>query len=192
MKFIPQAIPGAYVIEPEPFEDDRGVFRRHFCQEEFTAATLISDVRQCNVSENRHKHTLRGFHYQVQPFCECKTMSCLKGAMYDIVVDLRPASPTYLKWVSVELNDRNRRSVHIPQGCANAFLTLEDDSIVHYYCSEFYHPEAEKGIRYNDPLFQFKWPVEPAQISRKDLSHLDFVPEPIATTGDCSQQGEVP
>lgn len=176
MKFHEQQIPGVYFIESEPFTDDRGMFRRHFCKNEFKSKGIVPDVCQSNVSENKFKHTLRGFHYQIPPYEEGKTMSCLKGAMYDIVVDLRPSSATYLKWTEVKLTEHNRFSVHIPPGCANAYLTLEDNTIIHYYCSEFYNPSAERGLRYNDPLFHFKWPVEPVFISEKDRNHQNFIP----------------
>lgn len=176
MKFFEQSLSGVFVIEPEPFADERGMFRRHFAQEEFAAHGIATEVKQCNVSENKLKYTLRGFHYQLAPHGEGKTLSCLKGSIYDIVVDLRPTSPTYLKWVAVELNDENRKSVHIPPGCANAFLTLGDNCLIHYYCSEAYQADAERGIRYNDPLFNFKWPAEPQIISEKDQNHPDFQP----------------
>jgi dTDP-4-dehydrorhamnose 3,5-epimerase len=174
MKFYKQKIQGVYLIEPTSFSDDRGVFRRHFCDSEFGEHGILTDVRQSNVSENRYAHTLRGFHYQTSPYSEGKTMSCLKGSMYDIIVDLRPESLTYMDWISFELNEDNRNSIHIPPGCANAFMTLEDKSLIHYYCSQSYNPEAEKGIRYNDLAFQFEWPFEPAVISEKDLHHPNY------------------
>lgn len=174
MKFYPQELPGVFLIEPTAFVDDRGMFRRHFCVDEFAQHGIVTDVKQANVSENRFAHTLRGFHYQLAPFEEGKTLSCLRGSIYDIVVDLRRDSPTYKKWIALELNGSNRRAVHIPPGCANAFLTLEDDCLIHYYCSEAYNPQAERGIRYNDPSFDFSWPAEPKVISDKDKSHPDF------------------
>lgn len=176
MKFSAQQIPGVFIIEPEPFVDDRGVFRRHFCQREFDAHGISSRVTQSNVSENKYKYTLRGFHYQVPPHGEGKTLSCLAGKIYDIIVDLRADSPTYLKWQSFELDTENRRSIHIPPGCANAFLTMQDSSLIHYYCSEFYFGPSERGIRYNDPLFKFIWPYTPQFMSDKDRNHPDFIP----------------
>lgn len=176
MKFYEQNLPGVFVIEPEPFIDERGVFRRHFCEREFKAHNICFDIKQCNVSENKFRYTLRGIHYQMPPGGEAKTLTCFKGAIYDIVADLRPGSPTYLKWIAVELNEANRKSLHVPVGCANAFLTLRDDSLIFYYCSEFYNPGLEKGIRYNDPIFKFKWPAEPKFISEKDKNHPDFIP----------------
>ncbi|MBF0570607.1 MAG: dTDP-4-dehydrorhamnose 3,5-epimerase family protein [Candidatus Omnitrophica bacterium] len=176
MKFFEQKLPGVFIIEPEPFADERGMFRRHFCQREFEAHGISSRVAQSNISENKFKHTLRGFHYLLAPHAEAKTISCLAGGIYDIIVDLRPHSPTYLQWQSFELDGKNRRSLHIPPGCANAFLTMEDNSIIHYYFSEFYFAQAERGLRYNDPLFKFIWPVEPKAISGKDKNFPDYTP----------------
>jgi dTDP-4-dehydrorhamnose 3,5-epimerase len=177
MKFHQQPIKGVFLIEPTPFVDERGVFRRHFCATEFGQHGIASAVAQANVSENVHALTLRGFHYQLRPHGEGKTLSCLRGKIYDIVVDLRPESPTYMEWINVELDDENRLSVHVPPGCANAFLTLTDGVLVQYYCSYPYTPAAERGIRYNDPAFNFKWPHAPKHISQKDRSHPDFVAE---------------
>ena len=168
-------LPNAYVIEPEPFKDERGLFRRHFCQKEFAKYPIMTNIAQCNVSENKYQQTLRGFHYQCLPNREGKILSCFKGSIYDVIVDIRPESPTYLRWITVELNEDNRSSLYVPPGCANAFLTLKDDSLIFYYCSEFYSPGAERGIRYNDPLFQFQWPAEPSVISEKDKHHPNFV-----------------
>ena len=179
MKFFEQKIKGFFLIQPEPFIDDRGMFRRHFCKKEFEAHNIAVDVCQCNVSENKYSHTLRGFHYQIPPFGEGKTLSCLSGAIYDIIVDVRPESPTYLQWLPFELNQENRLSIHIPPGCANAFLTLRDNCVIHYYCSQFFTPSAERGIRYNDPAFKFQWPFEPAVISDKDKNHPDFVVDKV-------------
>jgi dTDP-4-dehydrorhamnose 3,5-epimerase len=176
MKFIPQPLPGAFLIEPTPFVDERGVFRRNFCAREFAAHGIASHVLQSNISENRHALTLRGFHYQKAPHGEGKTLTCLKGKIHDIIVDLRPESPTYLKWIEFELDDQNRHSIHIPPGCANAFLTLTEDVIVYYLFSEFYQPGAEGGVRWDDPLFGFHWPETPLHISEKDASLPDFVP----------------
>ena len=184
MRFTPLAIHGVSTVAPTPFEDHRGMFRRHFCASEFAAAGLDGRVAQGNISENLRKGTLRGFHYLDAACGEAKTLSCLRGAIYDVVVDLRPQSPTYLGWLSVELDDRNRLSIHVPPGCANAFLTLSDDVIVHYYHSCAFVPAAEHGVRYNDPLFDFRWPIDPRVISDKDREHPDYVP--IRTPGSGS------
>ena len=175
MNFLPQKIAGAFIIEPTSFCDDRGIFRRHFCKNEFATHEIVSEVLQANVSENPYAFTLRGFHYQSAPHAEGKTLSCLKGAIYDVIVDLRIDSPTYMDWISIELNDENRRSIHIPPGCANAFLTLKDNCLIHYYCSQSYAPEMEKGIRFDDPNFSFCWPHVPLVISDKDRSHPDYL-----------------
>ena len=174
MKFIEQKIKGVFLIEPQPYKDERGIFRRHFCAKEFSDNGLADIVKQANVSENNFAYTLRGFHYQVAPYGEGKTLSCLKGSIYDIIVDLRKESETYLEWISFNLDEKNRNSSHIPPGCANAFLTLEDNCLIQYYCSKEYVSEAESGIRYNDPNFNFIWPFEPKIISDKDNSHPDF------------------
>ena len=174
MIFVEQKIKGVWIINPTPFEDGRGLFRRHFCNEEFLKNNIEINISQSNVSENKYKKTLRGFHYQLAPNQEAKTLSCFKGSIFDIVVDLREDSPTYKKWISAELTEKNRSMIHVPKGCANAFMTLDDNSIIHYYCSDPYAPESEKGIRYNDPSFDFKWPYEPQIISQKDLSHPDY------------------
>lgn len=175
MKFEELEIKGAFLIHAEPFEDERGVFRRNYCEKEFIKNNIISHIAQANISENRYKHTLRGFHYQVPPHGEGKTMTILKGRIYDIIIDLRKESNTYLKWVSLELTPDMRTSFHVPPGCANAFLTMEDDTLVHYYCSYPYTHNAELGIRYNDPLFMFKWPVDrPDHISEKDDNWPNF------------------
>jgi len=171
-------IEGAFRIEPEPFADTRGVFRRSFCEKEFKKHGLTSNVSQSNISENHHKFTLRGFHYQTDPHSEAKTMMCLSGSVYDIIVDLRPKSPSYLKWESIELTQKNRWALHIPKGCANSFLTLSNNTVMVYYSSNQYEPKFEKGIRYNDPLFDFKWPIKnPKHISEKDANWPNFTIE---------------
>lgn len=168
MKFTELGISGVWVIEPELVQDARGTFRRHFCSEEFAAHGIECGVMQGNVSENPHKHTLRGFHYQLPPHAEGKTISCFSGSLYDIIVDLRPRSGTFLKWVSVVIDGKSRNSLYIPPGCANAYLTLEDDTVVHYYMSESYAPDSYRGFNYKDPFFGFRWPAEPRLISDKD------------------------
>jgi dTDP-4-dehydrorhamnose 3,5-epimerase len=170
LKFTQLEILGAWLIEPELVSDERGVFRRHFCKKEFAEHGIEADIAQGNVSENPHKYTLRGFHYQTAPHSEGKTISCLKGRLYDIVVDLRPDSATYLKWVPVNIDSRDRKSLYVPPGCANAYLTMESDTIVHYYMSNFYAPHADRGFRFDDPSFNFVWPAAPRLVSNKDRS----------------------
>jgi len=174
MKFLEQKIKGVFIIEAEPFFDDRGAFRRHFCQAEFAEHGINNNIKQANISENFRANTLRGFHYQLEPYQEAKTLSCITGKVYDIVVDLRPKSSTFMQWVSVELSGENRRSIHIAPGCANAFLTLNDNTILHYYHSEIYTPGFERVVRYNDPAFDFEWPAQPKYMSDKDKNQADF------------------
>jgi len=176
MKFHEQKIEGVWLIEVESIADARGVFQRHYCHREFSQQGIEPGILQTNISENYRKHTLRGFHYQAKPFEESKTLTCLRGAIYDIVVDLRPGSSTFLQWAPFELKAGDGRSLHVPVGCANAYLTLEDSTTILYYMSEAYSVGAYRGFRYNDPLFGFKWPVAPAVISEKDRCYPDFNP----------------
>ena len=175
MIFIEKKIPGVFLINPEPFKDDRDVFRRHFCKQEFKKNGILHNVEQCDVSENNIKGTLRGFHYQKYPFQEAKTLSCVKAEIFDVVVDLRKNSKTYKKWVFETLSDENCNSIDIPRGCANAFLTMKNNAIVHYYCSQRYTSKFEKGTRFNDLVFNFKWPIKPKMVSDKDMLHEDYL-----------------
>lgn len=170
MKFKELDIAGAWLIEPELVCDERGVFRRHFCSKEFAAHGIDTSVMQGNISENPHLHTLRGFHYQLAPHAEGKTISCFSGALYDIIVDLRPDSKTFLQWVAVTINAKDRTSLYIPPGCANAYLTVAPDTVVHYYMSEIYSPGSYCGFNYTDPSFKFEWPAKPKLVSEKDKS----------------------
>jgi dTDP-4-dehydrorhamnose 3,5-epimerase len=174
MKFEELSIKGVFLITAEPFVDERGSFRRNFCQKEFSEKGLASNLSQTSISENTHRFTLRGFHFQAPPHEEIKIVSCLRGTLYDVVVDLRPASPTFKKWVSVELNEKNGRSLYIPKGCGHGFLTLSNSSLVLYYMTHPYVPELARGVRYDDPAFRVKWPHEPLYISQKDKSYPDF------------------
>jgi dTDP-4-dehydrorhamnose 3,5-epimerase len=174
MKFTELSLSGVWLIETQSFADERGQFRRHFCFDEFSAHGIASKVVQANISENPKRATLRGFHFQVAPFVEAKTLSCLSGALYDIVVDLRQSSPTFLKWVAVEFSAADRRSLHVPAGCANGWLTTEPNTVVHYYMNAPYNPDAGRGFRHDDPRFGFVWPFAPEVISDKDRSYPDF------------------
>lgn len=176
MKFTPLGLPGVVVIDPDIRGDERGSFRRQFCAAEFAAHGLASTVVQGNVSENVRENTLRGLHYQVAPHAEAKTLSCIAGALYAITVDLRRESPTFLQWVSMQLSADERRSLHVPVGCASGWLTLAPNTIVHYYMSETFAAECVRGIRYNDPAFNFRWPAEPRVISERDRTFPDFDP----------------
>lgn len=177
MRFTELAIRGAWLIDAELHGDERGLFRRHFCQDEFRSRGIDSRIVQGNVSENRLQGTLRGFHFQVRPGEEAKTLSCMSGSLYDIVLDLRPNSPTFKTWVSVELSSSGRNSLHVPAGCANAWITLEDSTSVHYYMSTSYAPSLERGIQFNDPAFNFSWPMAPRVLSDKDRAYPDFHPD---------------
>ena len=175
MKFEQTAIPGVYAIELQRHEDERGFFARGWCQREFEALGLGGNVAQMNISYNRYRHTLRGFHYQLAPHQEDKMLRCVRGSVHDVVIDLRPESPTFLKHVAITLSAANYQSILVPKGCANAFLTLEDKCEVTYLVSEFYAPAFERGLRWNDPALGIEWPVaEPAVISDKDRSWPDF------------------
>lgn len=169
MTKTPLKIPGAYILKPDTFTDSRGVFRRHF-----DAEKLGFPVVQANVSENPKWGTLRGFHMQQEPHGERKLLSCLRGSIQDIVVDLRPDSPTFGQWEAYYLDSDTRQSLHIPAGCANAFLTLAPNVLVHYYCSHPYTPDAERGIRWDDPAFNFEWDEKPLHLSAKDAAWSDW------------------
>ena len=179
MKFIKQNIDGVYLIQPEPFEDKRGMLRRNYCKKELKTNSINFDIKQINVSENIKKYTLRGFHYQKKPYGEDKIISCINGAIYDIVLDLREDSKTYKSWESYELTQKNRMSIIVPKGCANAYLTLENNTWILYYHSEYYKKRSEKRIRYNDPTFNFRWPNLPKVISDEDLNANNFNPKKI-------------
>lgn len=158
MKIESLPIAGAYRVTLEPHEDERGSFARQFCRHELAAAGIDFEIKQCNVSRNVHAGTLRGMHYQKEPYPEIKLVSCLKGAFYDAIVDLRKDSPTYLKWTSAELTEQNGVMIYIPSGVAHGFQTLVDDTTVYYQLGEFFMPEYYSGVRWNDPAFGIVWP----------------------------------
>jgi dTDP-4-dehydrorhamnose 3,5-epimerase len=176
MRFIETELKGAFIIELELLEDERGFFARSFCRREFKEHGLNPDVAQCNISYNKKKGTLRGMHYQVPPHEETKLVSCTKGAIYDVIIDLRPDSPTYCQWFAVELNTENYKMLYIPEGFAHGFQTLEDDTVVFYQMSEFYHSESARGLRWDDPTFGIEWPHSFPVISDKDKNYSDFTP----------------
>jgi dTDP-4-dehydrorhamnose 3,5-epimerase len=176
MTFTELDIKGVFLIEPTVHGDARGAFRRHFCAEEFAAHGLQAHVVQGNISENLHRGTLRGFHYQAGRAAEAKTLSCMTGGLYDIVLDVRRDSPTFMRWVSVQISADDKRSLHVPAGCANAWLSLAPHTTVHFYMSALFAPESARGIRYNDPRFAFHWPMEPTVIAERDRAFPDFDP----------------
>jgi len=174
MKFDETKIWGAFQIGIEPIKDERGFFARAWCRNEFGASKLESNLAQCSISYNIRKGTLRGMHYQVAPFEEVKLVRCTKGSIYDVVLDLRPQSPTYRKWVGVLLTAEKRNMVYIPKGCAHGFLTLEDDTEVFYQMSEVYDAASARGFRWNDPAFGITWPEKVEVISERDRTYPDF------------------
>ncbi|MCF6147978.1 MAG: dTDP-4-dehydrorhamnose 3,5-epimerase [Candidatus Kuenenia sp.] len=171
MIFTETKLKGAFIIEPERLEDERGFFARTWCKREFKKQGLNPELVQCNISFNKKKGTLRGMHYQEAPHEEAKLVRCTMGAIYDVIIDIRPDSQTYKKWFSVELTVENRKMLYIPEGFAHGFLTLEDNTEVFYQMSEFYAPEHAKGIKWNDPAFNIHWPIEISIISDKDKSY---------------------
>jgi dTDP-4-dehydrorhamnose 3,5-epimerase len=176
--FTETALRGAFVVELDPLRDERGFFARSWCANEAADHGIDPRVVQCNVSFNRAKGTLRGLHYQVAPHAEAKLVRCTQGAVHDVIVDLRPDSPTYLGHVGLLLSAENRKMLFVPEGFAHGFLTLADDSEVFYQMSEFYSPVAARGVRWDDPAFAIEWPAPVAVISDRDRSYPDFDPAP--------------
>lgn len=168
MRFIATKLAGAFVIEPEPAEDARGFFARTFCAREFKSHGLKAEFVQCSVSSSRKRGTLRGLHYQLAPDSEVKLVRCTAGALYDVIVDLRPGSPTYLQHIGVELTAQNRRAVYVPELFAHGLQTLEDNTEVFYQISEFYKPDKAAGLRFDDPKLGIHWPLPVAAMSEKD------------------------
>ena len=174
MIFNETELKGAFIIDLERHQDDRGFFARTFCQKELEAHGLISDVAQANMSLSKTRGTLRGMHYQKSPFEETKLVRCTQGALYDVIIDLRPDSPTFKKWIGVELTADNFRMLFVPKNFAHGFITLAGDTEVTYMVSQFYAPGAELGIRWNDPQFGIQWPDDVQVISEKDAGWPDF------------------
>lgn len=174
MKFNATPLEGAYTIDLEKREDDRGFFARLFCQNEFDNHSLDRNIVQINNSLSKDKGTLRGIHYQLAPKAETKIVRCIKGSLYDVIVDLRPDSKTFLKWFGATLSAENRTMMFVPKGFGHAFLTLEENTEAFYMVTEFYSPENERGLRWNDPKIGIEWPIEPVIISEKDMNHRDF------------------
>jgi dTDP-4-dehydrorhamnose 3,5-epimerase len=177
MKFIETELKGAFLIDPERLEDDRGFFARAFCRKEFEQYRLNFDWVQCNISYNIRKGTLRGLHYQTAPFAEAKLVRCTMGAIYDVIIDLRPDSITFRQWIAAELSAENRKMVYIPQDFAHGFQTLVDHTEVFYQMSAFYAPEYGRAVRWNDPQFNIHWPEADRTMSEKDQKIEDFDPE---------------
>jgi dTDP-4-dehydrorhamnose 3,5-epimerase len=183
MKFVKTKVTAAYIIQPEKKHDNRGFFARVWDAKELQQKGLIGKIAQANMSQSRKKGTVRGLHYQNYPYGEAKIIRCTKGAIFDVIVDIRPKSPTYMKWFGVELNDTNGKMLYVPKYCAHAFQTLKDNTEVSYMVSQFYTPKAERGIRPDDPAFKIKWPLKISSISDKDNSWPDFPTAHKATRG---------
>jgi dTDP-4-dehydrorhamnose 3,5-epimerase len=174
MRFVETSVQGAYVVEPERTEDERGFFARTFDAAEFESRGLVPDVAECSVAYNDHRHTLRGMHYQQEPYGEAKLVRCTRGSVYDVAVDLRPGSSTYLGWAAVELSAENGRSFYIPRGCAHGYLTTTDMVELHYQISAPFAPDAAAGVRWDDPAVSVDWPAPPRVISARDASYPDL------------------
>ena len=174
MRFEPTKIPGVVVVEPELLEDERGAFARVWCRREFAEHGLRAELAQCSLSWNPRRGTLRGMHLQREPHAEAKLVRVTRGAVFDVALDLRPASPTYRCWFGCELGESNRRMVYIPEGLAHGFLTLAEGTEVAYSMSEFHHPGSARGVRWDDPAFAIEWPGRPVVISERDRSYPDF------------------
>lgn len=171
MIFKETKLKGAYIIEIEPIDDERGFFARSWCKEEFKQRGLNCNLVQCNISFNKKSGTLRGMHYQIAPYEEDKLVRCTSGAIYDVIIDLRPKSETFKQWISIELTAENRKMLYVPKGFAHGFQTLEDNAEVFYQMSEFYHHGHATGIRWDDESFKIEWPIEEKIISDKDKNY---------------------
>lgn len=174
MNFVATCLAGAYIVKPEPLPDERGFFARTWCQREFAEHGLTARLVQCSISFNSRKGTLRGMHYQLEPHAEAKLVRCTQGAIYDVIIDLRPASPTYRQHVGAVLSAANRDALYVPEGFAHGFLTLENESEVLYQMSEFYAPGFGRGVRWDDPAFGIEWPGQVQVIAERDATYPDF------------------
>jgi dTDP-4-dehydrorhamnose 3,5-epimerase len=174
MIFTATPLEGAFLIDLERREDARGFFARVFCEREFGERGLVTHFCQVNNSLSAEKGALRGMHYQLAPKAETKLVRCIRGALYDMILDLRPGSSTFGRSFGAELSAENRRMMYVPKGFAHGFLTLTDDTEAFYFVDEFYAPELERGIRFDDPAFSMQWPARPSIVSEKDRSHRDF------------------
>jgi len=176
MLFTKTQLEDAWLIEPEPIRDSRGWFARTFCEREFEVHGLETHFVQHSMSQNVQRGTLRGMHFQTAPYAEVKLVRCLKGAIYDVIIDLNPGSPTYRQWQGFELSASNMRQIYIPKGFAHGFQTLDDGCEIGYLISEFYAQEASTGLRWDDPTFGIKWPLPVSVMSDKDKAWPDFKP----------------
>ena len=168
MKFFETKLKGSFIVEIEKNEDERGFFARTYDVDEFKKYGLNSKIVQCSISHNIKKNTLRGMHFQITPYEETKIVNCIKGKIYDVIVDLRVNSDTLYEWNGIELSEHDNKMIYVPKGFAHGFQTLEDNSEILYQVSQFYSPNSEKGIRWDDPTFKIKWPIKITDISEKD------------------------
>ncbi|MEO6212473.1 MAG: dTDP-4-dehydrorhamnose 3,5-epimerase [Vicinamibacterales bacterium] len=178
MTFEPAGLDGAWLLDLERHEDERGFFARAWCGSEFASRSLSGTLAQCSLSYNRKARTIRGMHYQAAPSEEAKVVRCIRGAIYDVLLDLRPASPTYTRWIARELTADNRLAFYVPEGVAHGFQTLTDDTEVLYLIDETYDPALARGVRWNDPNFDIHWPEAPGLMSERDRSYPDVATEP--------------
>jgi len=178
--FTETPLRGAFVIEPEPIEDGRGLFARTWCRRELEANGLETRLAQCNTSFNKRKGTLRGMHYQLPPAAETKIVRCTRGALYDVIIDLRPDSATFTRAFATVLTADNRRMLFVPTGFAHGFQTLEDETEIFYQMSEFYSPEHARGVRWDDPIFGISWPDDERTMVERDRSYPDFRPDGLS------------
>ena len=184
MRFVPTKLEGAYVVEPERYEDERGFFARTWSADDFARQGLVAELSQCSISRNNMAGTLRGMHFQTAPHEEAKLVRCTAGAIFDVIVDLRPGSPTQAQWVGVELAAETGRALYIPKGFAHGFQTLVDGAEVFYMISDPYVPEAASGVRWDDAAFGIDWPPADARvINTRDRSWPDYRPGSLRTRG---------
>jgi len=176
MRFEATKIPGVWIVDVERHEDERGFFARTWCREELARLGLKAELAQCSVSFNAEAGTLRGMHYQAAPREEAKFVSCVRGAIYDVALDLRADSPTYRQWVGVELSETTMRMLFVPEGCAHGFVTLTQNALVHYQISAAFSADHARGVRWNDAAFRIAWPREPRAMSKRDATYPDFAP----------------
>jgi dTDP-4-dehydrorhamnose 3,5-epimerase len=176
MRCIPTDLRDAYVLELDLVADARGFFAQTFSQKEFSEHGLASRIVECASAWNKARGTLRGLHYQAPPHAQAKVVRCLRGAVFDVIIDLRPESATYCKWIAVDLTAQNRKMLYVPEGFAHGYETLEPDTEVSYLFSAFYNPVAERAVRWDDPRFQIPWPLANPILSDKDRQHPDFEP----------------
>lgn len=174
MRITETKLKGAYLVEPELLSDERGFFTTTFCQKRFLEAGLNGTFAQCNISFNKRRGTLRGMHYQIAPMAQPKLVRCARGAVYDVIVDIRPESPTFRRWLSAELTQENCLALFVPAGFAHGFQTLADSSEVYYQMGEFYSPEHGRGVRWNDKAFAIDWPLDNPILNPRDAGYSDF------------------